>query len=133
MLLLLLPLLPLEHGAAPADLANSHLSLMAASPCPAPADTCSNSIRVIKTTKQTATSPLSYPDAVKVGSAGAAVWGCAVRGRCSPLLSHIQMPLPIAGPPSAPAAQALTTLCLPVCPVRAVPRCLRRWWLRRTA
>lgn len=29
-------------------------------------DTCSNSIRVIKTTKQTATNPLTYPDAVKM-------------------------------------------------------------------
>ena len=88
LLLLLLPLLPVEHGAAPADLANSHLSLMAASPCPAPADTCSNSIRVIKTTKQTATSPLSYPDAVKVGSAGAAVWGCAEISPHVAMLTH---------------------------------------------
>ena len=30
------------------------------------ADTCSNSIRVVKTTKQAATDPISYTQAVKV-------------------------------------------------------------------
>ena len=38
---------------------------------PPPTDTCSNSIRVVKTTKQTATVPLSYPEAVKVRASGA--------------------------------------------------------------
>ncbi len=33
---------------------------------PCCADTCSNSIRVVKTTKQTATTPLTYTEAVKV-------------------------------------------------------------------
>lgn len=30
-------------------------------------DTCSNSIRVIKTAKQTVTVPMTYPEVVKVG------------------------------------------------------------------
>lgn len=45
------------------------------------ADTCSNSIRVVKTTKQTATEPLTYPQAVKVGGG----WQAGSAAACSRL------------------------------------------------
>jgi hypothetical protein len=46
------------------------------------ADTCSNSIRVVKTTKQTATVPLTYPAAIKVGCGGASSMCVSGLGGC---------------------------------------------------
>ena len=45
---------------------------------PNPADTCSNSIRVVKTTKQTATTPLTYPQAIRVGGTPLPLLGVAM-------------------------------------------------------
>ena len=94
-------------------------------PTPANTDTCSNSIRVVKTTKQTATVPMTYPQAVKVSARGRG-------GGAGSAPTYLPTLLVLLPPGCFPQRRWLDYLHMIFLNLDLV-LLMRSWWLRRTA